>query len=146
MAAAAPPLGLDTSGMPSVEVSAPSSAAAGEDGERNEVQFVEFSKWSTSSQESTESDVPVGDAVVFLARDVGSSEIAAPEIPPLHEKWCWEGDTSILPVKWQSIMVASFGRYAHTRRYLRAECMSKPQWDPEGFFFLTHRFVVCYQW
>ena len=60
--------------------------------------------------------------------------------PALCEIWNWQGDTSILPYKFESVMnavSAQAGLYTHTG--LKQDYVMNERFDPDGFFFLTYR-------
>ncbi len=52
------------------------------------------------------------DDKVTLVRDLqgpSSLPIVEPVIPDLYEVWTWEGDASVLPMKWEALIAAAFG-------------------------------------
>merc|ERR1719401_543428 len=71
------------------------------------------------------------------------------DVPDLHEQWCWEGDESILPLKWLGAVEACCGGVALGAAVAGSEnaemprIWEAPDFDPEGIFFLTHRSDVC---
>mmetsp|Transcript_51183 Transcript_51183/g.58683 ORF Transcript_51183/g.58683 Transcript_51183/m.58683 type:complete len:152 (+) Transcript_51183:42-497(+) len=69
------------------------------------------------------------------------SGIPEAEVPFLHEIWNWEGDTSILPHKWEHMaqMARPDKKKDLTAKYLEERFISSHKFDPQGIFFLTHR-------
>ena len=66
--------------------------------------------------------------------------IREPETPFLCEIWNWEGDTSILHFKFESVLnEASDGSSSFDCNALKAKYVKDPRFDPMGFFFLTYR-------
>ena len=60
--------------------------------------------------------------------------------PSLCEIWNWQGDTSVLPYKFESVLNASSTDpelYNHTA--LKQQYIGDERFDPDGFFFLTYR-------
>jgi len=49
--------------------------------------------------------------VVMERRGLQAAELAPPKVPFLHEIWTWEGDTTILPRKWSTVVQAAFGDF-----------------------------------
>ena len=70
---------------------------------------------------------------------------AIPELvtPSLSEIWTWEGDTSILPHKFESVLnnASEFlgfeGPFSHGA--LKKNYIQHPKFDPAGFYFITYR-------
>jgi len=63
-----------------------------------------------------------------------------PSVPELFEQWCWEGDTTILPLKWeQGLTDCCEGTVAPPA--LRP--WEGKDFDPNGIFFVTHRSDTC---
>lgn len=77
----------------------------------------------------------------WVALDLGSGRSSvAPVVPELFEQWCWEGDTSVLPYKWQQVVEECCGGDV-------VDCGARP-WDEQGFdsqgtFFITSRSDTC---
>ena len=69
-------------------------------------------------------------------------------IPFLYEVWNWVGDTSILPTKWYELLKKHDTQsHSHTfssisREFLLNHYVRSPNFDPNGFFFLTTRSEV----
>lgn len=67
--------------------------------------------------------------------------------PDLCEIWTWQGDTSILPFKFESVLNAvampkdhiGFGSQKFNHADLKKEYIDRKEFDPEGFFFITYR-------
>ena len=67
--------------------------------------------------------------------------------PDLCEIWTWQGDTSILPFKFESVLNSAatepdyigFGKNVFTHTELKATYIDSENFDPNGFFFLTYR-------
>ncbi|CAI2383318.1 unnamed protein product [Moneuplotes crassus] len=59
-------------------------------------------------------------------------------VPPLCEIWNWEGDKSILPIKWSETLKSTFG-IDIDHKFLKETYADNPQFDPNGFFFVTYR-------
>ena len=60
--------------------------------------------------------------------------------PPLCEIWNWQGDTSVLPYKFESVLNAGSTDpefYGHAE--LKQKYIQDGRFDPDGFFFLTYR-------
>ena len=67
---------------------------------------------------------------------------ALPEMqtPPLCEIWNWQGDTSVLPYKFESVLnAASTDPEFYSHSALKQEYVQSARFDPDGFFFLTTR-------
>ncbi len=61
-----------------------------------------------------------------------------PQVPILHEIWNWEGDKSVLPSKWVFIIQKARGS-SPSKEELLHDYIDVPEFDPNGFFFLTKR-------
>ena len=62
------------------------------------------------------------------------------EVPYLCEIWNWQGDTSVLPFKFESVLnAASIEPEAYSHTKLKQTYVSDERFDPMGFFFLTSR-------
>ena len=60
--------------------------------------------------------------------------------PSLCEIWNWQGDTSVLPYKFESVLNAvSTDDQLYTHSGLKQEYILNERFDPDGFFFLTYR-------
>ena len=67
--------------------------------------------------------------------------------PELCEIWTWQGDTSILPFKFESVLNAAateptyvgFGKSIFKHTELKKIYIERADFDPEGFFFITYR-------
>lgn len=67
--------------------------------------------------------------------------------PDLCEIWTWQGDTSVLPHKFESVLNAAatepdhlgWGKNVFNADRLARDFIDVDDFDPEGFFFLTHR-------
>lgn len=81
-----------------------------------------------------------GDALMVLDLVAGDAERLEPKVPDLFESWTWEGDTTVLPGKWEDAITECFETSV-------ADCTQKPwedpKFDPDGIFFLTHRSGTC---
>lgn len=70
-----------------------------------------------------------------------------PQSPELCEIWTWQGDTSILPHKFESVLNSAatepdyvgFGKNIFQHEQLKKTYIDCPRFDPEGFFFITYR-------
>ena len=72
--------------------------------------------------------------------DLSSTPIPHIPTPYLMEIWNWQGDTSILPFKFESILNACSSvpeKYSHTA--LKKTYIDDKGFDPMGFHFLTSR-------
>lgn len=104
----------------------------------------------------------------FVAETIDFAKVKIPElvVPYLHEIWNWQGDTSVLPFKFESILnSASSGpikqlknakvsksfddddsgaddflpeKY-YNHKALKDTWITRQDFDPMGFFFLTYR-------
>ena len=62
------------------------------------------------------------------------------QTPPLCEIWNWQGDTSVLPYKFESVLNdSSTKNEMYNHETLKAEYIKSARFDPDGFFFLTYR-------
>ena len=67
--------------------------------------------------------------------------------PDLCEIWTWQGDTSILPLKFEGVLnnactqpdYVGWGKQVFTADQLKVDFVDAAGFDPNGFFFLTHR-------
>ena len=60
--------------------------------------------------------------------------------PSLCEIWNWQGDTSVLPYKFESVLNAcSTDPEMYSHADLKQEYVKCPRFDPLGFFFITYR-------
>ena len=59
-------------------------------------------------------------------------------VPPLCEIWNWEGDKSILPIKWSDALRSTFGIEIDDKT-LKEKYSDNENFDPLGFFFVTYR-------
>ena len=60
--------------------------------------------------------------------------------PPLCEIWNWQGDTSVLPYKFESVLnSSSTDPEKYDPQQLKQEYVQSARFDPDGFFFLTYR-------
>ena len=67
--------------------------------------------------------------------------------PELCEIWTWQGDTSILPFKFESVLNSAatepdyvgFGKSIFQHEQLKKAYIEHPAFDPDGFFFITYR-------
>ncbi len=67
--------------------------------------------------------------------------------PDLCEIWTWQGDTSILPFKFESVLNAAampkdhvgFGCQKFNHVDLKKQFIDRNDFDPNGFFFITYR-------
>ncbi len=70
-------------------------------------------------------------------------ELPEPKAPMYYEIWKWEGDPTVLPGTWLGCIQKAFGSpFADgwtTARFTEEFGPSKPQFDPEGIFFITTR-------
>mmetsp|Transcript_32263 Transcript_32263/g.55767 ORF Transcript_32263/g.55767 Transcript_32263/m.55767 type:complete len:146 (-) Transcript_32263:205-642(-) len=70
-------------------------------------------------------------------------------VPFMYEVWSWEGDASILPVKWFDFLQrvdSSTGThyYSHlTKERLIEDYVQSDNFDPDSFFFITQRSEVA---
>ena len=61
-------------------------------------------------------------------------------VPSLCEIWNWQGDTSVLPFKFESVLnSASIENENYSHNKLKQEYIMDDRFDPMGFFFLTYR-------
>ena len=84
--------------------------------------------------------VEAGEAEKVMVIDLETVEVAKSETPYLCEIWNWQGDTSVLPFKFESILNSASEepeKYSHSA--LKKEHIDQAAFDPEGFFFLTSR-------
>lgn len=63
-----------------------------------------------------------------------------PVVPELFEQWCWEGDATILPLKWEQAISDCCEGTATARA---SRLWESPDFDPQGIFFMTHRSDTC---
>ena len=61
------------------------------------------------------------------------------QTPSLCEIWNWQGDTSVLPYKFESVLNASSTEALYAHGTLKQEYVKNARFDPDGFFFLTYR-------
>eukprot|EP00743_Colponemidia_sp_Colp-15_P010112 GILK01011105.1.p1 GENE.GILK01011105.1~~GILK01011105.1.p1 ORF type:complete len:174 (-),score=19.59 GILK01011105.1:60-536(-) len=64
------------------------------------------------------------------------------EVPLYYEVWNWEGDTSVLPIKWYEAIRKSYVKQLWSEwnpERLEAEYVQRRDFDPSNFFFLTQR-------
>ena len=62
------------------------------------------------------------------------------KVPSLCEIWNWQGDTSVLPYKFESVLNSCSKleeNYEHTK--LKEKYIQDSRFDRDGFFFLTYR-------
>ena len=60
--------------------------------------------------------------------------------PSLCEIWNWQGDTSVLPYKFESVLNSSSIEQEHySHGELKQQYIQDERFDPDGFFFLTYR-------
>lgn len=67
--------------------------------------------------------------------------------PELCEIWTWQGDTSILPFKFESVLNSAatdpdhlgFGESIFQHEQLKQTYIDNARFDPDGFFFITYR-------
>ena len=62
--------------------------------------------------------------------------------PSLCEIWTWQGDTSVLPYKFESILNSASTKgeeefYKHNE--LKEKYIKDARFNPDGFYFLTYR-------
>ena len=55
------------------------------------------------------------------------------------EIWNWQGDTSVLPYKFESVLNAASTEQIYAHSALKNEYVKSDRFDPDGFFFLTYR-------
>lgn len=71
---------------------------------------------------------------------VGIRDLIRKYLPNEYQIWRWEGDKQALPRQWLKLIRRCFGLH-FTRKWselaLRATFIEQPQFDPEGFFFVT---------
>ena len=63
-------------------------------------------------------------------------------LPPLHEIWNYEGDPIPLPGKWAKLANAAYPdkfKNVGAKEYFMKTWLDHPEWDPQNFFFITHR-------
>ena len=66
--------------------------------------------------------------------------LAEVQVPSLCEVWNWQGDTSVLPFKFESVLnAASEDCELFVASELKTKYTQGGSWDPMGFFFLTYR-------
>merc|ERR1711957_439147 len=62
------------------------------------------------------------------------------QVPSLSEVWTWQGDTSVLPFKFESILnAASDNEELFVAKELSQKWCKGSDFDPNGFFFITYR-------
>ena len=62
------------------------------------------------------------------------------QTPSLCEIWNWQGDTSVLPYKFESVLnAASTDPEKYEHGVLKQTYIQDSRFDPDGFFFLTYR-------
>ena len=61
------------------------------------------------------------------------------QTPSLCEIWNWQGDTSVLPYKFESVLNAASTEAIYAHGDLKQEYIKSARFDPDGFFFLTYR-------
>jgi len=72
-------------------------------------------------------------------------EVPDPRAPFLYEVWNWEGDPSILPIKWFELLQkhdqqAATAKFSNiSKDFLVQNYINNEHFDPKGFFFITHR-------
>ena len=65
-------------------------------------------------------------------------EVPFLKTPARCEIWNWQGDTSILPFKFESVLnSASIENEAYSHTDLKKQYIEDSRFDPMGFFFLT---------
>ena len=60
------------------------------------------------------------------------------DAPDLCEIWNWEGDVTVLPGKWASVVNSHYGT-DYDSSHFKTVYASKDFFDPNGFFFITYR-------
>ena len=62
------------------------------------------------------------------------------KVPPLCEIWNWQGDTSVLPYKFESVLNSASTLEEHYKHgELKQKYIKDARFNPDGFFFLTYR-------
>mmetsp|Transcript_33783 Transcript_33783/g.41766 ORF Transcript_33783/g.41766 Transcript_33783/m.41766 type:complete len:133 (-) Transcript_33783:278-676(-) len=61
------------------------------------------------------------------------------QTPSLCEIWNWQGDTSVLPYKFESVLNSASTEAIYEHAALKQQYVKSERFDPEGFFFLTYR-------
>ena len=62
------------------------------------------------------------------------------KVPPLCEIWNWQGDTSVLPYKFESVLNSASTFEEHYKHgELKEKYIKDARFNPDGFFFLTYR-------
>ncbi|CAE8633362.1 unnamed protein product, partial [Polarella glacialis] len=80
-------------------------------------------------------------ATAWFVLDLTASTPLAAVVPELHEQWSWEGDESILPLKWACAVEECCG-WTEALSGPLPEIWEDPSFDREGIFFLTYRSAV----
>jgi len=71
-------------------------------------------------------------------------EMGSEGIPDMFELWTWEGDRSILPLKWADALKAGYDAESLSASGAAAlRPWESPGFDEDGIFFLTHRSDTC---
>ena len=69
-----------------------------------------------------------------------------PEVqtPALCEIWTWQGDTSVLPYKFESVLnsASSFEDEHYKHNELKEKYIKDARFNPDGFFFLTYELLL----
>jgi len=73
----------------------------------------------------------------LLVLDLRSNFNSELKTPRFYETWTWQGDLTVLPDKWMSLIKSS--SLEIDRNYLKENYYSNPKFDQKSFFFLTHR-------
>ena len=84
---------------------------------------------------------------VYTLASLEGGDLIRVETPELCEVWTWQGDTSILPHKFESVLNAAateadyigFGKEVFKHGELKKKFIQRPDFDPDGFFFITYR-------
>ena len=76
----------------------------------------------------------------WILTDLDSQETPELTVPSLCEIWNWQGDTSVLPYKFESVLnSASMEIESYNHNKLKQTYIQDERFDPMGFFFLTSR-------
>merc|ERR1712224_916148 len=80
---------------------------------------------------------------VWMMRDLSTNPVhdtSKAVVPEMFEQWCWEGDKSVLPFKWeQAVTDCCDGQVSPNAR----RPWEIPGFDEQGIFFLTNRSDTC---
>ena len=87
------------------------------------------------------------DNATSLEFAIKDGQLPQRKTPDLCEIWTWQGDTSILPFKFESVLNSAatepdyvgFGKNVFSHTELKATYIDNKGFDPNGFFFLTYR-------